>query len=167
MVSSGWYSAVSFFDDRCVIGPPSQSLGVDPVDPAVMRKPPRRKNEPIITRRFLYRVLFSASTIVFGTLFIYYIALVGDEQMSRREQTMVRHTLDCFAFETKANVRRLPALCSSILCLLSRTAVLVADYSKTRCWSLRCPRRCWCCSRWSMCRLCRWSSRRRPSRVET
>ncbi|KAG8220490.1 hypothetical protein J3R82DRAFT_3186 [Butyriboletus roseoflavus] len=76
-------------------GPPSQSLGVDPVDPAVMRKPPRKKNEPIITRRFLYRVLFSASTIVLGTLFIYYIALVGDEQVSRREQTM---TFTCFVF---------------------------------------------------------------------
>ncbi|KAF8132000.1 hypothetical protein EV363DRAFT_1398374 [Boletus edulis] len=76
-------------------GPPSQSLGVDPVDPAIMRKPPRKKNEPIITRRFLYRVLFSASTIVFGTLFVYYIALVGDEQVSRREQTM---TFSCFVF---------------------------------------------------------------------
>ncbi|KAB5590661.1 hypothetical protein CTheo_5885 [Ceratobasidium theobromae] len=30
-------------------GPPSQSLGVDPVDHAVMRRPPRKKDEPIIT----------------------------------------------------------------------------------------------------------------------
>ncbi|KAJ7935375.1 Ca-transporting ATPase [Mycena leptocephala] len=59
-------------------GPPSQSLGVDPVDQAVMRRPPRKKDAPIITRRLLYRVLFSASIIVLGTLF-----------MSRREQTMV------------------------------------------------------------------------------
>lgn len=56
-----------------------------------MRKPPRKKNEPIITRRFLYRVIFSASTVVFGTLFTYYTALVGDEQVSRREQTIVRN----------------------------------------------------------------------------
>ena len=83
------YHAFSISDNHST-GPPSQSLGVDPVDPAVMRKPPRKKNEPVITRRFLYRVLFSASTIVLGTLFIYYIALVGDEEVSRREQTMVR-----------------------------------------------------------------------------
>ncbi|KAG9312286.1 cation-transporting P-type ATPase [Chiua virens] len=57
-------------------GPPSQSLGVDPVDPVVMQKPPRKKNEPIITRRFLYRVLFSASTIVLGTL-VYLLYCVG------------------------------------------------------------------------------------------
>ncbi|KAI0061869.1 Ca-transporting ATPase [Artomyces pyxidatus] len=75
-------------------GPPSQSLGVDPVDRAVMRKPPRKKDEPIISQRILYRVLFSASVIVIGTLFVYYFAL-SDDHMSRREQTM---TFTCFVF---------------------------------------------------------------------
>ncbi|KDR75583.1 hypothetical protein GALMADRAFT_248070 [Galerina marginata CBS 339.88] len=73
-------------------GPPSQSLGVDPVDPAVMRRPPRSKNAPIITKRLLCRVLFSATIIVLGTLFIYVFAL-QDEAMSKREQTM---TFTCF-----------------------------------------------------------------------
>ncbi|KAF9486080.1 Ca-transporting ATPase [Pholiota conissans] len=68
-------------------GPPSQSLGVDPVDPAVMRRPPRKKNAPIITKRLLCRVLYSASIIVFGTLFVYTFAL-KDKDMTRREQTM-------------------------------------------------------------------------------
>ncbi|KAJ7750112.1 Ca-transporting ATPase [Mycena maculata] len=75
-------------------GPPSQSLGVDPVDPAVMQRPPRKKDAPIITRRLLYRVLFSASIIVVGTLFVYMFAL-EDDNMSRREQTM---TFTCFVF---------------------------------------------------------------------
>ncbi|KAF8885983.1 hypothetical protein BD779DRAFT_1611837 [Infundibulicybe gibba] len=75
-------------------GPPSQSLGVDPVDPAIMRRPPRKKDAPIITRRLLYRVLFSASIIVIGTLFVYVFAL-SDDNMSRREQTM---TFTCFVF---------------------------------------------------------------------
>ena len=69
-------------------GPPSQSLGVDPVDHAVMRKPPRKKDESIIDRRIRFRVLFSATIIVVGTLFIYYFAL-SDDHMSRRDQTMV------------------------------------------------------------------------------
>ena len=69
-------------------GPPSQSLGVDPVDPAVMRRPPRKKNAPIITQKLLWRVLFSASIIVIGTLFVYVFAL-EDSDMSKREQTMV------------------------------------------------------------------------------
>jgi len=75
-------------------GPPSQSLGVDPVDHAVMRRPPRKKDASIITRRLLYRVLFSAAIIVFGTLFVYIFAL-SDDNMSRREQTM---TFTCFVF---------------------------------------------------------------------
>ncbi|KAK0241115.1 Ca-transporting ATPase [Armillaria nabsnona] len=75
-------------------GPPSQSLGVDPVDPAVMRRPPRKKDASIITKRVLYRVLFSASIIVFGTLFVYIFAL-EDDRMSRREQTM---TFTAFVF---------------------------------------------------------------------
>ncbi|THV06634.1 Ca-transporting ATPase [Dendrothele bispora CBS 962.96] len=74
-------------------GPPSQSLGVDPVDPSIMKKPPRKKNASIITQRLLYRVLFSASMIVIGTLFVYVYAL--DEGMSKREQTM---TFSSFVF---------------------------------------------------------------------
>jgi len=83
---------------RCE-GPPSQSLGVDPADPAVMRRPPRRKDENIISQRLLARVLFSASMIVLGTLFIYMYEL-SDGSMSNRDQTMVRG----FAFFCSRNI---------------------------------------------------------------
>jgi len=76
-------------------GPPSQSLGVDPVDRAVMQKPPRPKNAPIITRRLILRVLFSASVMIFLTLFVYIYELSDDGRMSRRDQTM---TFTCFVF---------------------------------------------------------------------
>ncbi|GAB1520993.1 High affinity Ca2+/Mn2+ P-type ATPase-like protein [Rhizoctonia solani] len=75
-------------------GPPSQSLGVDPVDRAVMKRPPRRKDEPIITQRIVGRVLFSASIIVLGIMFVYAHELSGGS-MSRRDQTM---TFTCFVF---------------------------------------------------------------------
>lgn len=75
-------------------GPPSQSLGVDPVDPAVMRRPPRKKDAPIITKQLLYRVIFAASLIVMGTLFVYMYRL-SDDEVSRRGQTM---TFSCFVF---------------------------------------------------------------------
>jgi Ca2+-transporting ATPase len=55
-----------------------------------MRKPPRKKDEPIIDRRILMRVIFSATIIVTGTLFIYYFAFSDDHDMSRHDQTMVR-----------------------------------------------------------------------------
>ena len=69
-------------------GPPSQSLGVDPVNKEVMRRPPRAKNAPVLTTRLLYRILFSASMIVLGTLFIYGEEL-SDGETAQRDQTMV------------------------------------------------------------------------------
>jgi len=70
-------------------GAPSQSLGVDSIDHDVMRKPPRKEDEPIISRLILSRAAFSASIVVVGTLFVYYFALSDDHRMSRRDQTMV------------------------------------------------------------------------------
>lgn len=67
-------------------GPPSQSLGVDPVNKTVMKRPPRPKNAPVITKRLLTRVLFSASIIIAGVLFIYAYE-IGDG-FSTRDQTM-------------------------------------------------------------------------------
>lgn len=86
MVCSYCYSMPFFLTD--MPGPPSQSLGVDPVDSAVMRKPPRKKDEPVISKRLLARVLFSASIIVLGTLFIYAYE-ASDGSTSNRDQTMV------------------------------------------------------------------------------
>lgn len=75
-------------------GPPSQSLGVDPADPSVMRKPPRSKDASILSQRIYGRVLFSASMIVLGTLFVYLHEL-SDGSMSGRDQTM---TFTSFVF---------------------------------------------------------------------
>ena len=70
-------------------GPPAQALGVDPVDKEIMRRPPRKKGDQIISRRLLARVAFSASMIMLGTLWVYAVEL-SDGTMSKRDQTMVR-----------------------------------------------------------------------------
>ena len=54
-----------------------------------MRKLAQKKDKPIISRRILSRVAFSASVIVVGTLFIHYLALSDDHHMSHRDQMMV------------------------------------------------------------------------------
>ncbi|WVF71232.1 calcium-transporting P-type ATPase, PMR1-type [Kwoniella sp. CBS 6097] len=68
-------------------GPPAQALGVDPVDKEVMRRPPRKKGDHVLSRRLMVRVAFSAAMIVFGTLYIY-ARETSDGSMSRRDQTM-------------------------------------------------------------------------------
>ncbi|GAA5858612.1 hypothetical protein JCM5353_004517, partial [Sporobolomyces roseus] len=75
-------------------GPPSQSLGVDPVDRDAMKRPPRPKNAPIITQRLMFRVIFSASMIILGVLFVLAREL-GDGSDLARDQTM---TFTSFVF---------------------------------------------------------------------
>ncbi|GAA5998595.1 hypothetical protein JCM5350_005059 [Sporobolomyces pararoseus] len=75
-------------------GPPSQSLGVDPVDRDAMKRPPRPKNAPIITQKLMFRVGFSASMIILGVLFVLAREL-GDGSDLARDQTM---TFTSFVF---------------------------------------------------------------------
>lgn len=75
-------------------GPPSQSLGVDPASESVMRRPPRAKDAPVITRRLLYRTLFSAAVITLLTLFVFLFERPPDGA-DKRDATM---TFTCFVF---------------------------------------------------------------------
>lgn len=59
-------------------GPPAQSLGVEPVDHDVMRSPPRRSDEPIITNTLLVRVAGAATIIMAGTLGVFWSEFVPD-----------------------------------------------------------------------------------------
>ena len=76
-------------------GPPAQSLGVEPVDPAVMSRPPRSKTARVLTRALIQRVLTSASIIMFGTIVIYAREMSLDNTVNARDTTM---TFTCFVF---------------------------------------------------------------------
>lgn len=73
-------------------GPPAQSLGVEPVDPAVMAQPPRAKTARVLTPQLIRRVLQSASIIMLGTLFTY-VREMTDGEVTARDTTM---TFTCF-----------------------------------------------------------------------
>lgn len=73
-------------------GPPAQSLGVEPVDPEVMEKRPRKRNDQILTEAVIKRVLQSACMIILGTLYIF-IKEMQDGQVTARDTTM---TFTCF-----------------------------------------------------------------------
>uniref|UniRef100_A0A3Q0T3G4 Calcium-transporting ATPase n=1 Tax=Amphilophus citrinellus TaxID=61819 RepID=A0A3Q0T3G4_AMPCI len=75
-------------------GPPAQSLGVEPVDSDVIRKPPRNVRDSIITRSLIIKVLVSAFIIVCGTLFVFWREL-RDNMITPRDTTM---TFTCFVF---------------------------------------------------------------------
>ncbi|KAF8447020.1 hypothetical protein BGX38DRAFT_1270655 [Terfezia claveryi] len=73
-------------------GPPAQSLGVEPVDPAVMTRPPRSRSAQILTKPLIQRTLISALVIVVGTMFIYLVEMT-DGVVTARDTTM---TFTCF-----------------------------------------------------------------------
>jgi P-type Ca2+ transporter type 2C len=74
-------------------GPPAQSLGVEPVDPAVMSRPPRPKNARVLTTQLVRRVLQSAAIIMLGTLFTYIHEMSDGRVVTARDTTM---TFTCF-----------------------------------------------------------------------
>ncbi|KAG9345095.1 hypothetical protein JZ751_009636 [Albula glossodonta] len=75
-------------------GPPAQSLGVEPVDKDVIRKPPRNVKDSIITRSLIVKILVSSLIIVCGTLFVFWREL-RDNLITPRDTTM---TFTCFVF---------------------------------------------------------------------
>ena len=83
------------FQDILMDGPPAQSLGVEPVDPAVMNRPPRSQDAHVITVPLIKRVFTSAGLITLGTLAIYYREMAIDGNITARDTTM---TFTCFVF---------------------------------------------------------------------
>ena len=75
-------------------GPPAQSLGVEPVGHEVMKRPPRKRDEKILTYKLFKRVLQSAVCILIGTLFIFVKEMV-DGEITKRDTTI---TFTCFVF---------------------------------------------------------------------
>ncbi|EGF83798.1 hypothetical protein BATDEDRAFT_18216 [Batrachochytrium dendrobatidis JAM81] len=75
-------------------GPVAQSLGVENANPEVMKQPPRHKDEPIMTRDLITRILINAAIIVTGTLLLYVFEL-NEGVVTTRGRTM---TFTCFVF---------------------------------------------------------------------
>ena len=69
-------------------GPPAQSLGVEPVDPAVMQRPPRQRDALILTGRVIRRVLTQGAVILVGTMGVY-VWEMTDGKVTKRDTTMV------------------------------------------------------------------------------
>ena len=99
-----------------------------------MRRPPRSKSAPTLSTSLLYRIAFSATMIIAGTLFIYAVEL-SDGDTAQRDQTMVSCIdLSCRVVLT-ASLSRRPSHPSSfsISCLLSKIEAYRAVSLKTEC----------------------------------
>ncbi|OJJ88080.1 Ca(2+)/Mn(2+)-transporting P-type ATPase PMR1 [Aspergillus glaucus CBS 516.65] len=79
-------------------GPPAQSLGVEPVDPSVMGRPPRPKQARVLTKPLIQRVLTQACMIMLGTLAIYIYEMGDADTLGKRVVTAhdTTMTFTCF-----------------------------------------------------------------------
>ncbi|KAL2819916.1 hypothetical protein BDW59DRAFT_151085 [Aspergillus cavernicola] len=83
-------------------GPPAQSLGVEPVDPSIMGRPPRPRTARVLTKPLIRRVLMSAMIIMLGTLVIYIYEMGDDDdvQTGKHSRVVTAHdttmTFTCF-----------------------------------------------------------------------
>ena len=48
------------------------SLGVEPVDHDVLKKPPRKVQDSMINKNLILNILLSSFVIVIGTLYVFY-----------------------------------------------------------------------------------------------
>jgi len=90
-------------------GAPALALGVDPPNEGTMLKPPRPRNEPVITRTMWFGILFTGIIFAVGTLLTLdaslpggFIEGVGDMPYA---QTMAFTTLVLFSLLTVFNAR--------------------------------------------------------------
>ncbi|KAI9761668.1 MAG: dolichyl-diphosphooligosaccharide--protein glycosyltransferase subunit 1 [Chaenotheca gracillima] len=86
-------------------GPPAQSLGVEPVDPAVMTRPPRSRTARVLTKPLITRVLTSATIITFCTLLIYIREMAADGAVTARDTTMTFTSFVLFDMFNALNCR--------------------------------------------------------------
>ncbi|PBP27708.1 calcium-transporting P-type ATPase, partial [Diplocarpon rosae] len=106
-------------------GPPAQSLGVEPVDPDVMTRPPRKRNAPVLTWPLITRVLTSATIIMLGTFAVYYHEMSTDDDsdvagnvtrsvniVTKRDTTM---TFTCFVLFDMFNALNCRSATKSVL----------------------------------------------------
>ncbi|CBJ31177.1 testis secretory pathway calcium transporting ATPase [Ectocarpus siliculosus] len=83
-------------------GPPAQSLGVEPVHGAIVKRPPRKAGDPVISTRLMWRVVTSGCLIVVGTLWVFSLGMTQNGVLSRsmeptrRDRTMTFTTFVMF-----------------------------------------------------------------------
>ena len=90
-------------------GAPALALGIDPVDPDLMNRPPRPRDEGVITYQMWFGIIFVGLIMAVGTLFVLDVSLPGGLVSGagnlRYSQTMAFTTLMLFQLFNVFNAR--------------------------------------------------------------
>jgi Ca2+-transporting ATPase len=76
-------------------GLPALALGVDPVDPKIMDRPPRKPHEPVITRARAWLMMFQGAFIALCSLSAFVYVLSFEKEGIGRARTVALAVLTC------------------------------------------------------------------------
>lgn len=76
-------------------GLPALALGVDPVDPNIMKRPPRKPSEAVVTRPMVVTMLVQGSFIAFCSLLAFVLVLFVENEGIGRARTAAFIVLAC------------------------------------------------------------------------
>lgn len=76
-------------------GLPALALGVDPVDPDIMKRPPRKSNEAVVTKPMVLTMLIQGSFIAFCSLLAFVLVLFVENEGLGRARTAAFIVLAC------------------------------------------------------------------------
>jgi Ca2+-transporting ATPase len=88
-------------------GLPALALGVEPVDMNVMRRPPRRTNEAVVTKQAAFLMLAQGGFIAFCSLFAFYFVLSVEKEGIERARTAAFIVLSCSQLFHSFNCRNM------------------------------------------------------------
>jgi Ca2+-transporting ATPase len=76
-------------------GLPALALGMDPVEPGIMQRPPRRPNEPVVTKERAFLMLTQGAFIAFCSLLAFSFVLFVEREGIGRARTAAFIVLAC------------------------------------------------------------------------
>jgi len=88
-------------------GLPALALGVDPVDPNIMAKPPRPTNEPVVTKQRAILMLTQGAFIAFCSLLAFILVLFVEKEGIERARTAAFIVLACSQLFHSFNCRNM------------------------------------------------------------
>jgi len=110
-------------------GFPALALGVDPVDPDIMHRAPRKQNEGVITKKSLILLLFQGSFIALCSLFAFIFVLFIEKEGIERARTAAFIVLACSQLVHSFNCRSMTSSLFKIGIFTNKKLILATAVS--------------------------------------
>lgn len=110
-------------------GLPALALGIDPVEPNIMKRPPRPANENVITRKGAFLMLMQGAFIAFCSLLAFTVVLFVEKEGIGRARTAAFVVLACSQLFHSFNCRSMTESLFSIGVFTNMKLVVAASVS--------------------------------------